>query len=307
MQSTIHVAIGIHDPKGDYACHAGAMLAALFAHTASPVCAHVIHNETLTPDNQQRLQTIGQRFGKSMRFYKISLPESLHALGGHVTQGALFRLLLPDLVEVEKIIYFDCDIIVNMDIQQLWNIDLQGYPIAAALDPGMPEFPEHYRQKIRSTGVELENYFNSGVIVLNLVHLRKHYRLFQQAIGYLQRWPAAVFHDQDALNWLFQSSYLQLDPIYNKIVSRTPKEEFLMQAVWHFAGVKPWLMFYCPLDMLYWKALELTPWRETLLDRLAGVLCETMSWVNEQMNKDRASFTALQEKYRTLLDAQPKN
>ena len=97
-RDTVHVALGLHDPEGGYACHAGAMLASLFLGTVGPVCAHVVHNETLTPENKKKLLAIAQRFQKGIRFYPVQLSPDVHPLSGHVTQGALFRLLLPELV-----------------------------------------------------------------------------------------------------------------------------------------------------------------------------------------------------------------
>jgi len=287
MPEPIHVALGIHDPSGNYSCHAGAMLASLFLTARSPICAHVVHNETLTHENKRRLAAIGQRFGKEIRFHPVQLPVAVCSLGGHVTQGALFRLLLPELVVAAKIIYFDCDIIVNLDIGRLWELDLQDRPIAAVLDPGIPTFPDKILQRIQNTGVSLLAYFNSGVVVLNLDCLRRNYQLFNQATAYLKRWPELVFPDQDALNWLFQQNYLQLDSRFNKIVSRSGVEELRQPAIWHFAGVKPWEYYDSPLDMLYWQALALTPWQDKLFEGLAKAIDTSFGKLFEQINKDK--------------------
>ena len=281
----IYVAVGIHDPKGDYACHAGAMLASLFARTTEPVCVHVLHNSTLTLDNRSKLRSIANQFGKELRFNQIVLPDAVRPLGGHVTEGALFRLLLPDLIQAEKIIYFDCDIVVGLDINELWQMDLQGRPVAAALDPGMPAFPEHIRQRVRATGVQLPNYFNSGVLIMDLALLRRDYQLFHQAVAFLQQFPDSVFHDQDALNSLFQAQYLQLDSRFNKIVVRTPRHELQLPAIWHFAGMKPWDYYSSAQDLLYWKALQLTPWRDEVLDRLARSMSRTIAKMNEMISR----------------------
>ena len=200
MATVVHVALGIHDPKGDFSCHAGAMLASLFFGASGPVCAHVVHDETLTEANQRNLSAIAQRFQKELRFYPVSLPDEYHALSGHVTKGALFRLLLPELLDIPRVIYLDCDIVVTLEIRQLWDIDLRGHSVAAAPDPGIPTFPPVIRQRIAATGVALEGYFNSGVMILNLARIRQTGNLFQQAIRFLKKHPESVFHDQDALN-----------------------------------------------------------------------------------------------------------
>lgn len=282
MLRTVHVALGIHDPKGDYVCHAGAMLASLFIHARGPVAAHVVHNETLTLENKKKLESIARRFDKELSFYPVNLPSELHGLSGHVTQGALFRLLLPELVAAGKVIYLDCDIVVTLDIRELWELDLQGKPVAAVRDPGMPTFPEAVRQQVCSTGVALERYFNSGVLVMDLQLIRREYRLFQQAIAYLQRYPQSVFHDQDALNLLFQAQYLQIDSRFNNIVCRATPREFGQPAIWHYAGGKPWDYYSSERDMLYWKALLLTPWHDQVLNRLAVAFSRTMQMIEQR-------------------------
>ena len=281
----ISVAIGIHDPQGEYACHAGAMLASLFARATQPVCAHLLHNATLTADNRDRLSSIARHFRQELRFYSVALPEAVRPLGGHVTEGALFRLLLPDLLQADKVIYFDCDIVVGLDIDELWRLDMQEKPVAAALDPGFPSFPDHILRRIRATGIQTTNYFNSGVLVMDLKHLREKYRLFHQAVDFLLRFPDSVFHDQDALNRLFEENFRVLDPRFNRIVSRTPSNAWNQQAIWHFAGVKPWKVYSSAQDMLYWKALLQTPWRDEVLDRLAGAMASTIRQMNAMLNR----------------------
>ena len=281
----ISVAIGIHDPQGSYASHAGALLASLFARTTRPVCAHVLHDATLTTGNGDKLEAIAQRFGHEVRFHQVVLPEAVRPLGGHVTEGALFRLLLPDILQVDKVIYFDCDIVVGLDIQELWQVDLEGKPVAAALDSGFAFFPEHILQRIRATGIRSSSYFNSGVLVMDLDRLRKEYRLFSQAVEFIQRFPDSVFHDQDALNWLFENRFRVLEPKFNRIVSRTASNEFRLPAIWHFAGVKPWQVYTSAQDMLYWKALQLTPWGGEVLDRLAAAMAQTIRQMNAMLNR----------------------
>ncbi|MBQ8692167.1 MAG: hypothetical protein IJ520_03390, partial [Synergistaceae bacterium] len=44
-----------------------------------------------------------------------------------LTAGALYRLFMPEVLSgLDKVIYLDCDIVVNMDIAELWDIDLGG-------------------------------------------------------------------------------------------------------------------------------------------------------------------------------------
>lgn len=106
--------------------------------------------------------------------------------------------------------------------------------------------------------------------------------------------------DQDALNWLFQKNYLLLPAKYNKIVFRANSEDFRHPAFWHFAGVKPWHNFSSSQDMLYWKALALTPWQDILLDRLSAAVCRTMLKFEEKIQKDQSAYDDLLKKYNTV-------
>ena len=46
-------------------------------------------------------------------------------VGGY-TEASLFRMCLHEQLpeEVEKVVYFDCDIIFERDIAELWNLEL---------------------------------------------------------------------------------------------------------------------------------------------------------------------------------------
>ena len=137
--------------------------------------------------------------------------------------------------------------------------------------------------------------------MLDLDGLRKKHRLFEQATAFLRQYPDSVFHDQDALNRLFQLDYLQLDSKFNKIVSRSEMEEMQQPAVWHFAGLKPWLYYASAMDMLYWKALALTPWQNTILDGLAAAFARSQNKMFEQMHNDNLAIKALEVKLSVAL------
>ena len=79
--------------------------------------------------------------------------------------ASTFRLLLSKLISpaVEKIIYLDADTIVNLDIRELWRVELEDKPLAAipdALPQTVPLCQDGF--------VKFENYFNSGVLLMNL-------------------------------------------------------------------------------------------------------------------------------------------
>jgi lipopolysaccharide biosynthesis glycosyltransferase len=304
MPDAVHIALAIHDPTGNYCCHIGATLASVLCRASNPVCAHIFHDDALSSDNKDKLQAVAQRWRQEIRFYKIDLPETVNLLGGHWTKGALYRCLLPDLVDASKIIYLDWDIIVNMDIRELWDIDLRDHPLAAALDPAIPRFSsDNHLQIFQKNGIPLHNYFNSGVLVLNLNCLRQNYHLFQQVTDFLQSCPGCLCPDQDALNRLFSNEYLQLETRFNKF-TYYQETDCELPAIWHITGPggKAWECYATPMHILYWKALAQTPWKDTLLDRMSEVMDRTMIKVRKSVDKHRKIHQDLVENLMIEID-----
>jgi lipopolysaccharide biosynthesis glycosyltransferase len=131
-KETIHVALSVYDPDGTYSRQAGVVMTSMFERTQSHVCVHILHDDTLTDNNRLKFSRTADKFGQEVRFIDVTEPFSKLNVNGVMdkfsqpffTRGAFFRLFIPDLLDVEKVIYMDCDIIVNMDILNLWNVGL---------------------------------------------------------------------------------------------------------------------------------------------------------------------------------------
>ncbi len=131
-------------------------------------------------------------------------------LHGHLSEAGYYRLLLPEMLpaDCERVLYLDCDLIVCRPVEELWSVDLQGRSTAAVQKPRAENF--------RSVGLRSEEeYFNSGVMLLDLVRWRRD-RLHEQALTYALRHPRLQFHDQDALNAVIQGHWHRLDPRWNQ-------------------------------------------------------------------------------------------
>ena len=85
-----------------------------------------------------------------------------------------YRLFIPKLLPDEKkAIYLDADIIVNLDITELWQTDLENHPLAVVLESEDGAIPARYSKLVIEGFVKGENYFNSGVLLMNLEVLRE--------------------------------------------------------------------------------------------------------------------------------------
>ncbi len=243
----IHVALAFCDPKDTYCRHAAVTVVSIFANTNSRVCVHIVHDCTLPAGNMEKLKRIADAYDQEIDFINVEnvfdekRPDvSRLAIDG--ARGILFRLLLPDITSQDKMIYLDCDIVVNMDIAELWNIPFDGRAVAAARDvwsldylKGKP-LPWRLDKAWQLLGVERGEYFNAGVLLLNLKKLREQYD-FLKAVGdfYAKYKKCITLADQDCLNHIFACDKLLIDERFNRIDAVGATEENLKGSIWHMA------------------------------------------------------------------------
>ena len=129
----------------------------------------------------------------------------------HISRATYYRLLISDLLpeEVEKAIYFDCDIIINGDLTELWECDLSDYAIAAVPQVG-------FGFEAERLGYPIEyGYFNAGVNVINLKYFREH-GIIEELLQYIaDNYSKIKFHDQDTLNGVLYNRCLHILPQWN--------------------------------------------------------------------------------------------
>ncbi|MBQ7219801.1 MAG: hypothetical protein IJS28_02360, partial [Synergistaceae bacterium] len=139
-QDTIHVAIAIYDPSGNYSSYAGALMVSIFEHTNSSVVLHVFHDDTLSQDNRAKFIRTAEKYSQTVEFiditkHKALIDAKLSEMCGKYTIGTLFRMFMPDeLSKLDKVIYFDIDLMISLDIKELWDVDFEGKSIAGVHD-----------------------------------------------------------------------------------------------------------------------------------------------------------------------------
>ncbi len=172
----------------------------------------------------------------------------------HVTVSALYKFMLPEILPMlDKVLYLDVDILVNDDLQKLFDVDIEEFYLAAVED--MAVVKRH--DKTISNG----KYFNSGVMLLNLKMLREE-NMAEKLIDERMRDKDMRFMDQTVLNRILGKKVRYLPLKYNCItnffVYFTNKEvagfygdsalenadALNKNVIKHFAGTKkPWNTF----------------------------------------------------------------
>ncbi|WP_340008050.1 glycosyltransferase family 8 protein [Paenibacillus sp. FSL K6-0276] len=258
----IEIALAFQDKDGQYAEHAGVVLASIFQHTSSPIHVHILHDISLTEDNKRKLDKLTTKHHHTISYYSITLPDDMLQVLANInsisvwTQACMYRLLLPALIPVDKIIYLDCDVLVNMDITDLWQVELGDKYLGAIWDQAIMEVAHI----VSSKGLNPELYFNSGVILFSLNNIRQNSNWYVEMLNFLRTFPDVTMPDQDVLNAVFGGNYLPLDIRFNSFNMAIPDHDFNNKIV-HFAGDKKCWNKDSPGSALYNQLLNLTPWR----------------------------------------------
>lgn len=135
-----------------------------------------IFHRDITGENAQILRNeFAQYPNFSIRFYDISSRYEEYKnlfTRGHFAIETYFRLFIQDImVDYDKVLYLDGDMIVKHDIFELFNTDVKGYLLAAALDPdtaGLYNGFEPQKKEYMDSILKIKNpyeYFQAGVIL----------------------------------------------------------------------------------------------------------------------------------------------
>ncbi|MBP1863028.1 glycosyltransferase family 8 protein [Clostridium tetanomorphum] len=168
--------------------------------------------DCISEDNKKILQMIATKYERKCFIIdvpKLDIPEVLISQRWPIS--AFTRLfsgqLLP--IELDRILYLDCDTIIEGDISPLDNFDMQGKVLCGIKDC----IGKTYKQNIGLPGDGL--YVNAGVLLLDLNKLRE-IDILKEIKKYLNKYTSIInYADQDILNGVFSSVAGVLSPEYN--------------------------------------------------------------------------------------------
>jgi lipopolysaccharide biosynthesis glycosyltransferase len=154
--------------------------------------------------------------------------------GSHNIYG---RLLLPQLLPVaHRVLYLDSDIVVGADLNELANVDLQGYALAAVSHTSFRWSLESELCAELNFDLDAPN-FNTGVILLDAKKWRAN-KLTEICLEFAHNNTKRLWGDQTVLNCVFYKSFKILDPRWNRILrGHEPAISVLQNTIYHFVGV----------------------------------------------------------------------
>jgi len=131
----------------------------------------------------------------------------------HVTKAALYKFNIADILsDLDKVLYLDSDMLFQRDLSELFRTDLGDKYAAVVKD--LHVMNQKYKG-IQKMG--LSNYFNSGMMLLNLDKIRKE-KIGEKLLATKKKLnldPDFSFMDQDTFNKVFGENVIFVSVNYN--------------------------------------------------------------------------------------------
>ena len=234
-------------------CAVGSALASLAP--AFRATVHIIDGG-FSAEGKRRLEKIADRLGGHLICWIMPVEELFSGIQtGNYPITACYRLALPELLDVDRVIYLDADLLVFGCLGELWKqAGSFSKPVCAVQDRETPYLSGDSLVLANVLGIsDGKGYFNAGVMVLNLGKLRDE-EFTQRSCDLLAKYGSQLrFADQSAANGLVADRWEALDGGWN-----TPSWVFDRQDdnalpwILHFTNSAPWLRKrFCPSQALF--------------------------------------------------------
>ncbi|KAG8957541.1 hypothetical protein FRC03_010047 [Tulasnella sp. 419] len=182
-----------------YAVPAAVAIQTLVETTPGRITIYVV-DHGLSIGDREKLSTSAQRPSGEVTIKFIDPPTNSLAQ----TLGCVWsKMEMPSLLPAERVLYLDADILIRRDIRELWETDLDGKPLGAAVDVGHP---------MGHDGSMDSPYFNAGVLLMDLARIRGETPKLVEMAG---QFKDSMLKDQDALNRYFQANWKNLGLRWN--------------------------------------------------------------------------------------------
>ena len=161
-----------------------------------------IINQGIMPDWFRKMRRIVRNLGGELYNipFDIGLISAEWRTQNHISPIAYAKYFIPRLIDRERVLYLDTDIIVNGSLNSFFLTDLKGFPVAAVRD--------------------VDGSFNTGVMLVDNLQWKElsvSDKCLELSEGEKsEHWELEHFNgDQTILNFVFQDNWLELDKRFN--------------------------------------------------------------------------------------------
>jgi lipopolysaccharide biosynthesis glycosyltransferase len=274
----IHIAYSLDDRFAEMTC---VSMASVLSNTVRPCVFHVIESR-LSKEHIEKFNMLKQKYlHGNWRYYHVEISDDTYITTKFtkVTKETYAKAMLPDLLlECDRVIWLDGDTVIEGDIAELWETNLDNDFVAMVPDVSGERIGD---KKAVLEMVREDQYYNTGVIVMNLNALRvinlpslleeKLPELHKRVLNADLNWYA----EQDMLNYILQGRVKRLPLKYNCYIWQSKldiltidecAEAIMHPVILHYIGAdkptefsrKP---FFNPLWDRYFYYKKITPYR----------------------------------------------
>lgn len=258
----------------------------------------IVLERDISEQNKQNITTFFARYANAtIRFYDVSrvIAEfKLTTNNPHISVETYYRFIIQEALPFySKILYLDCDLVINGNIAELYDTNLGPAVIGAVRDVdflGNLNMKNGERKEYVDRVLHMRQpygYFQAGVLVMNLDRMRE--------IHTVHEWleiasnPEYIYNDQDILNTECEGEVAYLDYAWNvmhdcagriqgvfayapSVVYQAYLESRKAPKIIHYAGFdKPWKNPWCDFGPVYWQYAQQTPFALQMIALIAGV------------------------------------
>lgn len=234
------------------------MLYSLFLTNDNDIDIYILHSSIGDDDIDELRDFINEKSDDKARLINLKVEDEFRKAHTtfYYTSEMYFRLIaykyLPK--DLDRILYLDPDTLILNSLKNLYESDFEDNLYMAAIHT-IPtvQSANKARLMITSEKIDIVNYYNSGILMINLKKAReKSYD--DKIINYIEKSPKAglMMPDQDLLNVVFRNKIKEIEELkYNydarrystyKVKYGFELEDVMMNtSVLHFCGKrKPW-------------------------------------------------------------------
>jgi lipopolysaccharide biosynthesis glycosyltransferase len=215
MNREIIVAFASDDRFAQHLCVAAFSLATNLAHDR--VVRIFILDGGISEANRTRIsRSLASLGGRVLEVRFLPMRQGDYAefdASTHTTHATYYRISLPELLSgTSRVLYLDCDIVVDGDVSELFDTDLDGMTVAAVRESDL-ETEAGYRQVLQIDPAA--GFFNAGVLLMDLDAMRSSGVAAKVIEGLRTIDDITETFDQPALNLALLGRWKSLHPRWN--------------------------------------------------------------------------------------------
>lgn len=217
---------------------------------------HILHND-ITEAMQAKIIALGDEnfeisFDDVMPYLE-SLSERL-PLRDYYSKTTYYRMFIAEMFsEYDKAIYIDSDTIVLGDISELYHKDMGDNYVGAAHEQAMVQVDAYGTYAEKVLGIDRNNYFNAGVLLINCDAFRQN-SILEKFVELLDVYNFVVTQDEDYLNILCHNKVLWIEQQWNtEVFGEIAYDESEFKILHYIMVSKPWHYEDCRYGEYFWK------------------------------------------------------